>query len=288
MSPRTLNRLPGLPRSGVMERDAFGRPPHPPRVIPTTEGGTSDVAALTANVALFLDVDGTLLDIADRPSAVVTPVGLVASLAAAERKLAGALALISGRPVDEVDRLFEPLRLRASGVHGAQIRFDPQEATRSAPGAAELPATLLAALTEALRDFPGTLVENKRFSLAVHYRLAPEMALRLRRALERVANALRGVDFELINAHYAFELKARRCDKGKAIALLLSSAPFLGRTPIFAGDDDTDESGFAAVTARGGLAYSVGRRRLGAVGVFETPQAVRDWLAVFAGRGEVV
>src|SRR5271169_2440958 len=99
-------------------------------------------AAIDRPVALFLDVDGTLLDLAERPSDVVTPSGLVATLAGAERKLAGALALISGRSIGDLDRLFEPLRLRASGVHGAEIRFEPDGPVTPAPAAMELPSSL--------------------------------------------------------------------------------------------------------------------------------------------------
>src|SRR3984957_11043453 len=103
-----------------------------------------DVAALSdASVALFLDVDGTLLDLAARPGDVVTPAGLVTTLAGAERKLAGALALISGRSIHDVDHLFAPLRLRVSGVHGAEIRLDPDAAT-TPTAAADLPPSLLA------------------------------------------------------------------------------------------------------------------------------------------------
>ena len=92
-------------------------------------------------------------------------------------------------------------------------------------------------------------------------------------------------DLEIEDAHYAFEVKRSSFDKGKAIALFLARAPFRGRMPFFIGDDKTDESGFAAVTACGGGAYSVGRPRSGAIGFFEVPQAVRDWLAAFASSG---
>src|SRR5271167_2801512 len=129
-------------------------------------------AASDGPVALFLDVDGTLLDFAERPHEVVTPAGLVATLAKAERKLEGALALVSGRAIDDVDRLFEPLRLRASGVHGAEMRFNPGEPAKPLPAAKELPQSLSTALRRAVEACPGAFVENKRFSIAVHYRLA--------------------------------------------------------------------------------------------------------------------
>jgi trehalose 6-phosphate phosphatase len=234
------------------------------------------------NAALFLDIDGTLLDLAARPDAVLTPEGLVGTLARADSKLRGAVALVSGRTIEEIDGLFTPLRLRASGVHGAQIRFEPGGPTDIAPAAAELPPSLAAALNRALEAFPGILIENKGFSFAVHYRLNPRGAPYLRDALlGLLANdAWRGLEIE--DAHYAFEVKPPSFDKGKAINRFLARKPFRGRTPVFVGDDTTDESGFAAVTARGGQAYAVGRPRSGASGFFESPRAVRDWLAAFA------
>ncbi len=240
------------------------------------------VIAVDGPVALFLDVDGTLLDIAEGPDRVVTPAGVAAALAKAATRLDGALALVSGRSLDELDRLFAPLRLRASAVHGAEMRFDPQAPAIRSPEARELPSSLWTALTSALSEFPGTFAENKRYSFAVHYRLAPEAEDPLRQAVMRlVANEPR-IPIEVMNAHCAIELKAPGYDKGQAIASFLSVPPFLGRTPVFIGDDATDEAGFAVVSARGGLAYSVGRRRPGTIGAFARPRDVRDWLARFA------
>ena len=147
---------------------------------PFMDATVDNLAALTEGpAALFLDVDGTILDLAERPGDVVTPSGLVATLQRTESKLAGALALISGRPIAELDRLFEPLRFRASGVHGAEMRFDPGGPSTSARGATELPHSLWTDLTRLVAMFPGALVENKRFSFAVHYRLAPEFGAAL-------------------------------------------------------------------------------------------------------------
>ncbi len=236
--------------------------------------------------AVFLDVDGTLLDLASSPDTVFVPDGLVGVLSRATRRLSGALALVSGRTIDDMDLLFAPLRLRASGVHGAQIRIHPTQPIQIAPAASELPLSFRTALNVALSRFPGILIENKGFSVAIHYRLNPEIAANLRGALRDLiaAEPWRGLEIE--DAHFAFELKPPSFDKGKAIAHFLACAPFRGRTPIFIGDDTTDESGFAAVAARGGRAYSVGRLRTGALGFFETPQTVRDWLAAFADAGE--
>jgi trehalose 6-phosphate phosphatase len=246
---------------------------------------TSDFGVLTAGQsALFLDVDGTILDLAERPDDVVTPPGLVRTLQRAERKLAGALALVSGRPIRELDRLFEPLRLRASGVHGAEMRFDPGGPLTSALGAIELPRSLLSELTRVVAAFPGAFVEDKRFSFAIHYRLAPGAERPLREAVMRIVDPAK-VAVEVMNAHCAIEVKAPGSDKGGAIAAFLSMPAFRDRTPIFVGDDTTDERGFAVVAARGGYAFSVGRRRPGTIATFSQPSAVRDWLADYADRG---
>jgi len=246
---------------------------------------TSHFGALTAGPsALFLDVDGTILDLAERPDDVVTPRGLVTTLQRTERKLAGALALISGRPIRELDRLFDPLRLRASGVHGAEMRLDPGGPLTSALGATELPRALFSELTRVVAAFPGAFVEDKRFSFAIHYRLAPGAERPLREAVMRIVESAR-IAIEVMNAHCAIELKASGCDKGGAIAAFLSMPAFRDRTPIFVGDDTTDESGFAVVAARGGYAFSVGIRRPGAIATFSRPSTVRDWLAAYADRG---
>ena len=243
--------------------------------------------AVDRPVALFLDIDGTLLDIADRPDRVAVPAELVAALAEAEQKLGGALALVSGREFDEIDRLFRPLKLRAAAVHGAELRFDPNASPLRSPGTTELPTSLWNGLTNVLRGFPGTFAENKRYSFTVHYRLAREAEASLREAVVRLIQSEPQIAVEVMKARRAVELKAPGYDKGRAVAAFLSVPPFLGRTPIYIGDDKTDEAGFAAVSSRGGFAYSVGRRRPGASGVFARPSDVREWLAAFAEtRGE--
>jgi trehalose 6-phosphate phosphatase len=249
---------------------------------PSIEGAmVGNIAALSdPSVALFLDVDGTLIDLAARPGEVVTPAGLVATLAKIERRLAGALALISGRSIDDIDHLFAPLRLRASGVHGAENRFDPDGCTTSTVST-ELPHSLLAALRRAVEPFPGVFVENKRFSFTVHYRMAPSSERPVREIVKQLVDSV-PIVVDIMDAHCAIEIKSPSFDKGGAIATFLSTLTFSGRKPIFVGDDTTDESGFALVSARGGLAYSVGRPRPGAIGSFTAPRAVREWLAEFA------
>ena len=235
-----------------------------------------------SNIALFLDIDGTLLDIAETPDSVTVPPELIDSLRRAERKLEGALALISGRAIEDIDRLFQPLRLQAGGVHGAQIRSNPDVPAEALGFADRLPTDLAANVKEAVRHFPGILIENKGFSVAVHYRLNPQAARWLRETLQELVSAASLRDVEIQEARYAFEVKPRSFDKGKAIAAFLQREPFRGRLPIFVGDDTTDEAGFAEVTSRGGSAYSVGICRPGTTGFFDSPQTVREWLAAFA------
>ncbi len=234
--------------------------------------------------ALFLDVDGTLLDLAASPAAVVVPHGLVECIADIERALGGALALISGRTLADLDQLFSPLRLRASGVQGAEIRYDPLTPVIVDAAAAALPAQLWRSLNESLADFPGAFAENKRFSFAVHYRAAPNCGADLREVLRRLVAAEAIPDVEIIDARLAFEIKGRGFDKGSAINRFLARSPFVGRIPIFVGDDGTDEAGFAAVVQRHGAAYSVGQVRPGVSAVFSKPSLVRDWLARSAAQ----
>ncbi len=234
--------------------------------------------------ALFLDVDGTLLDLAASPTAVVVPHGLVECIGDIERALGGALALVSGRTLEDLDQLFWPLRLRASGVHGAEVRYDPQTSVVDAATAAVLPARLWRSLNESLAEFPGAFAEDKRFSFAVHYRAAPNCGADLREVLRQLVAAEAIPEVEIIDARFAFEIKGRGFDKGSAINRFLARAPFAGRVPIFVGDDGTDEAGFAAVVRRHGVAYSVGQVRPGVSGVFSEPSTVRAWLARSAAQ----
>jgi trehalose 6-phosphate phosphatase len=229
--------------------------------------------------ALFLDVDGTMIDFARTPAEVRVPSGLLDDIAAIERALDGALAVISGRTLADIDRLFDPLRLRASGVHGAEMRYDPARAVMAIGTARELSPHLWRSLNEMLQAFPGAFAENKRFSFAVHYRAAPELGPALFAALRRLVAPEGSGDLQIFAAHLAFEIKRHGFDKGGAIEQFLECEPFVGRVPIFIGDDLTDEAGFETVARRGGAAYSVGEVRPRVRGVFPDPSAVRAWLA---------
>jgi trehalose 6-phosphate phosphatase len=228
-------------------------------------------------ICLFLDVDGTLLDLAPHPDAVEVPAGLVALLAAVERRLDGALALVSGRPIAALDRLFAPLRLRASGVHGAEIRY-ARDGAGQTPAAPQLPPALWSELVCLLENLPGCFAEDKGASFAIHYRGAERRAGELGEALAGLAVRFASLQLELTAGHLVFELRLPGFDKGKAIESFMAKPPFLDRRPVFVADDAMDRPGFDAVLARGGLAFSVGREMPGLSGCFQQPAAVRAWL----------
>ena len=145
-----------------------------------------------------------------------------------------------------------------------------------------MPPALRTAVNDVLGDFPGTFVEDKRFSLAVHYRQAPDIGGPLRARLSDLVEPFRKAGIAMLDAHCAFELKSSGFDKGKAVAAFLSKPPFAGRTPIFIGDDDTDEAGFAVVAALGGAAFSVGVAGPASSRRSRTRAEVRGCLAAFA------
>lgn len=226
-------------------------------------------------LALFLDVDGTLVNIAERPDDVWMPSGLVDLLRSLERRLDGAIALVSGRAIDDLDQLFDPLRLRAAGVHGAETRVVPGGAIqRSAED--ELSPQLLSDLETSLLDFPGVTIENKRRAYAVHYRAVPDVGPRLGAVVRRFADTRSGL--VVLPGHCIFELKHPSHTKGTAISAFMRSRPFAGRRPLFIGDDITDMAGFEAVRGLGGTTYSVAREMPGVDGWFESPADVREWL----------
>lgn len=230
--------------------------------------------------ALFFDVDGTLIDIAPRPDEVLVPVRLIEDLRCLQLAFDGALAVVSGRTIIDIDTLFRPLRLRASGVHGAEVRFEPEGAvSRQTDG--QLPADILPEVRRIAARFPGTLVEDKRYSAALHYRQNAAAGPLLRKALDALV-ATRDDGLKILPGHMVFEVKGANFDKGLAIGQFMAHAPFAGRPPVFLGDDLTDRPGFAEVLRRGGLAFSVGHTFPGTSGHFPNPASVRSWLSDLA------
>jgi len=235
--------------------------------------------------AYFLDLDGTLVEIAQHPRAVRIDPDLRALIAELHSASAGALALISGRPIDDIDRLFEPTRLPAAGQHGAERR---DAAGRSHVHAVDSRALdqLRAAARHWCDDHPGMMIEDKGLSLALHFRQAPEMmqpiALRVRERLQDMAD-----EFHVLPGKMVLEIKPSGRDKGRAIREFLAETPFSERIPVFIGDDVTDEYGFAAVNALGGISIKVGSGPSVARWRLADVTAVRRWLqAAASARNE--
>jgi trehalose 6-phosphate phosphatase len=226
--------------------------------------------------ALFLDVDGCLLDFGTTPDGVVVTAGLREQLATWAERLDGALALVSGRSLAQLDRLFAPLRLPAAGLHGLERRHGKH---RSDPLA--IPTELIAIYAQALRladAWPGIFIEDKGAALALHWRRAPDAGQTLTAFASAALPRLPG--YRLQRGDHVVELRPAAADKGSAIAAFLDEAPFAGRVPVFAGDDLTDESGFAVVNTHGGLSVLVGGRgHSAATHALPDPAAVRAWIA---------
>lgn len=233
--------------------------------------------------ALFLDIDGTLFDIAASPDAVRVPPCLPALLSAVSDRLDGALALVSGRCVDDIDRLFAPRVFAASGQHGAEFRPHPRDAVAMLPYATPIDAGIRRALAAIANEMPGVLLEDKGVSIAVHYRAAPVLREPLR---EKIAAAIaaHGPAVRLLGGRMVWEVLPAGLDKGVALECFMRLPPYAGRLPVFIGDDVTDEDGFRSAIRLGGQALRVGRNDEDA---FSGPDAVRTWLAgVAAALGE--
>ena len=206
--------------------------------------------------ALFLDVDGTLLEIMPRPDEVRVTVRLRRLLDAASRSLDGALALVSGRSIAALDRIFAPSSLPAAGLHGLERR-DARGRVHYPSGYAERIGAARRGLLAFVQSEPGLLLEDKGATLALHFRNAPALADECRRRIG-IACAAAGDDFHVQPGKMVLELKPSGQDKGTAIMDFMSEAPFKGRIPVFIGDDVTDENGFSAVNALGGISIRVG------------------------------
>jgi len=234
------------------------------------------------SIALLLDVDGTIVDTATTPGSVVVLGSLHASLEELHGKCDGALALVSGRQIRDLDRLFAPLRLPAIGGHGAEMRL-PGKAAAFAQGADLGSAFRDQVATVAAAD-PRIILEDKGSSLAVHYRLAPELEPTLKIKIAAIIERLAMKDVELMHGKAVIDIKSTQFSKGAAVRKLMKCPPFLDRRPVFVGDDTTDESVFALLPTLGGLGYSVGRFIPGTNGTFSAPRDVRQWLASLCGR----
>ena len=226
-------------------------------------------------------MDGTLLEIAPTPDAVRVDDHLTQLLADVAHALDGAVALVSGRAIAALDQLFAPRRWPAAGLHGLERRDADGQLHRHGPARQRLDRARLTMLYLAART-PGILLEDKGLALAVHYRAAPEIEPTLRRTLAEVAAEL-APDYHLLEGKRVIELKPAVATKADAVRAFMSEAPFVGRRPIYVGDDVTDLDGFAAVERVGGLSVAVGDRVQAQLRV-ASPRDVRALLADLSER----
>ena len=227
--------------------------------------------------AIFLDIDGTLLDIAPTPLDVKVSDELRAVLASLRQAFGGAVAFVSGRPVAEMDRLFHPLQLAAVGGHGAEIRFAPDSEIKRSR-IATLDDELRAAFARIGRIGEGVIIEDKGYSLAIHYRLAPDLGGEIMKGVTSICRNDRCDSLEILPGKLVVEIKPGGYDKGTGLREMMSVPPFTGRKPIFVGDDVTDNAAFAVLPDFGGAGFSVGGAVPGTSFNFDGPQDVRRWL----------
>jgi trehalose 6-phosphate phosphatase len=227
--------------------------------------------------AILLDVDGTILDIAPTPREVFAPHSLRDTLARLWDRTGGALAFVSGRPVRELDLIFAPLQLPAIGGHGAELRIIAATAAQP-PRLPPLDAELKRQLAAIAEASPGIIPEDKGYSLALHYRLAPDKEQVVREAAARICADLGGPSVELLPGKLVVEIKQTRVSKATAVRELMTYPPFAGRRPTFIGDDVTDLGVFAIIPNFGGISICVGPQVSGVDFCFEQPADVRRWL----------
>lgn len=238
----------------------------------------------TAPIALFLDFDGTLVEIAPSPDDVHVDRRLPAALDTLRQRLGGALALVSGRPVALLDEMMAPYRFDAAGLHGAQIRLGGEEAPLAEPSEALHAATR--AMVRFANAHVGVIVEDKRQSVALHWRLAPALEAEALALMEAVAAEI-GPSMRLQRGKSVAELVPATASKGGAIAWLLQQAAYAGRQPVFIGDDITDEDGFAAVNDAFGLSIRIGEGQTCARHRLASPTVLHRILLAAAEGGDL-
>jgi trehalose 6-phosphate phosphatase len=231
-----------------------------------------------ARIALLLDVDGTLIDLAPSPFAVDVPQSLKNSLGNLLDKTA--LALVSGRPIRDLDKLFTPLQLAAIGGHGAETRLHPGDAPERIT---DLNIDLRRRLIAGVEGNAALEYEDKGYSVTLHFRRAPQEEPRIAAHVQTALAAFASENVEVLPGKMVLEVKRPGISKGAAVRALMRRDPFAGRTPVFIGDDVTDESVFAIMPELGGVNFSVGRQLPGVAHAFAAPAEVRRALADLAG-----
>lgn len=231
-----------------------------------------------SETAVLLDIDGTLLDLAPTPREVWVPPGLSKTLKRLLQRTGGALALVSGRSLNDIDLIFAPDQYPAVGGHGSEMRLDPDSEAVGAH-APPLDKELKRRLAAIAKLSPGILLEDKGYSLALHYRLAPHAEKAIYEAVSLIRADLPNAPIEVLPGKCVCEIKHSGFTKASGVRELMTHEPFKGRRPFFIGDDVTDESVFAIMPDFDGLAFSVGRRARGVAGHFDAPSDVREFLA---------
>lgn len=230
-------------------------------------------------VALFFDFDGTLVELAPQPDAVQLHADTPRLLSQLNALLGGALAVVSGRAVAEIDRQLHPLKFCVAGVHGAERRGADGYIRRVAVAGLQKAAALVEALVS---QHPGLLMETKPGAIALHYRQAPELEDECLAVMTRALQLVEGMT--LMRGKKVVEMKPRRAGKGLAVSSFLEERPFRMRRPWYFGDDVTDESAFEVVQALGGVAVKVGEGETLALHRLSDPDSLRRWMAGAADR----
>jgi trehalose 6-phosphate phosphatase len=231
-----------------------------------------------SETAILLDIDGTLLELKPTPREVFVPEGLSQTLNGLREKTSGALALVSGRSLNDIDLIFAPDQFPAVGGHGAEMRLSA-DAEAVATHAPPLDKELKRRLATIAKLSPGILLEDKGYSLALHYRLAPHAEKAIYEAVSLIRADLPNAPIEVLPGKCVCEIKHSGFTKATGVRELMTHDPFKGRKPLFIGDDVTDETVFAIMPDFDGLAFSVGRHAQGVVGHFNSPADVRKFLA---------
>jgi len=240
-----------------------------------------------SRTAILLDIDGTLLDLAPTPREVWVPPDLANNLDRLLERTSGALALVSGRSLNDIDLIFAPDQFPAIGGHGAEMRIEA-DSEAVAAHAPPMDKELKRRLAAIARLSPGILLEDKGYSLALHYRLAPHAEKAIFEAVSLIRADLPNAPIEVLPGKCVCEIKHSGFNKASGVRELMTHEPFKGRRPLFIGDDVTDESVFAIMPDFDGLAFSVGRRAQGVSGHFDSPSDVRKFLASLLDDGNVM
>ena len=261
--------LAGMPLDDIApeEEEALDAVPVPSSLVPHL-----------SETAVLLDIDGTLLDLMPTPREVWVPPGLAKTLNRLYQRTGGALALVSGRSLNDIDLIFAPDVFPAVGGHGAEMRIEGDN-DAVASHAPPLDRELKRRLAAIAKLSPGILLEDKGYSLALHYRLAPHAEKAIYAAVSLIRADRPNAPIEVLPGKCVCEIKHSGFTKASGVRELMMREPFKGRRPFFIGDDVTDETVFAIMPDLDGLSFSVGRRAKGVAGHFDAPSDVREFLA---------